>query len=503
MAQIPDSPRENTRDLVTLLEAMTSISRSTAMEQVAQETTKQIAEFLEADYCCITRWEPETNRAILFTYYAKDENTINPEYKESYNLYDFPRWQRVLLTCEASQISIYGEPASSRERDFLNKVGAKTILVLPLFNQYVKIGLIEVYDNHRVHEFDSQQVARVQLLANHAAIVMEHARRLRETQQRAAELEAIHQASLSLTASLDLQTVLYTILENALNLTEDAMDAHAFMYDGETLSFAAALWADGRRDTQWKTVRKDGLTYTVAKAGAMLVVPDMSAHPLFEDAPSDWTGAIIGIPLKIGDRVVGVMNVAYQYPREFSHHELRVLNLLADQAAIAIENARLHNLVSIQALTDPLTELPNRRAFDQRLDEEIRRSKRYGHSFSLFMIDFNDFKRVNDSHGHLIGDIVLRNLGNFIKSVSRDTDFLARIGGDEFAMFLPETGLSDAIEVGHKLTKAISEYTPYKVGEDEIRVGVSIGAASYPQDAESAKALLNAADRALYKAKGK
>ena len=115
---------------------------------------------------------------------------------------------------------------------------------------------------------------------------------------------------------------------------------------------------------------------------------------------------------------------ALHVPQAFDPGELRVLNLLADQAALAIENARLHNLTMHQALTDSLTDLANRRAFDHRLEEEIRRSNRYQHSFALMMIDIDGFKQINDTFGHPVGDKVLQILSQRMLKVSRDTDFL-------------------------------------------------------------------------------
>ncbi|MFQ5854662.1 MAG: HD domain-containing phosphohydrolase [Anaerolineae bacterium] len=157
--------------------------------------------------------------------------------------------------------------------------------------------------------------------------------------RRTAELEALRQASLHLTSSLELQSLLEAILEQALKLVA-ADGAHVFLYDGERLTFGAALWASGRQQEPYAEPRPDGLTYTVARSGKRVVVPDVDNHPLFRDW--QWGGAIVGLPLRIGDQVRGVMNVSFEPPHEFDEDELRVLELLADQAAAAMENARLY-----------------------------------------------------------------------------------------------------------------------------------------------------------------
>ncbi|MFQ5813869.1 MAG: GAF domain-containing protein, partial [Anaerolineae bacterium] len=127
-----------------------------------------------------------------------------------------------------------------------------------------------------------------------------------------------------------------------------ADDAHVFLYDGERLAFGVALWEDGRQQEPFAEPRPRGLTYTVARSGERIVAPDANSHPLFRDY--QWGGAIVGLPLRIGERVVGVMNVAFERPHVFDESELRVLGLLADQAAIAIENARLYEETQQRAL---------------------------------------------------------------------------------------------------------------------------------------------------------
>ncbi len=189
--------------------------------------------------------------------------------------------------------------------------------------------------------FDDDDLFVAQSLADQLALGLENARLYEAARQRVAELEAVRQASLSLTSSLELPAVLENILRSAMQLLSGVRNAHVFLYRDGLLTFGAALWADGRQGTLWAEPRPEGLTYTVARTGEPIVVADMRAHPLFADAPADWEGALVGLPLKIGERVVGVMNISYRQAHAVPEGELRVLQLLADQAAVAIENARL------------------------------------------------------------------------------------------------------------------------------------------------------------------
>jgi signal transduction histidine kinase len=169
--------------------------------------------------------------------------------------------------------------------------------------------------------------------------------------RQAAELEALRQASLRLTASLEPQPVLEVLLEQALKLVA-ADDAHIFLYDGERLTFGAALWANGPQREPLAAPRSHGLTFTVARTGGRIVIPNANIHPLFQDwrwGVDPHLGAIVGLPLRVGERVIGVMNVAFLEPHTFDENELRLLELLATQAAIAIQNAHLHEQVQRHA----------------------------------------------------------------------------------------------------------------------------------------------------------
>ena len=203
------------------------------------------------------------------------------------------------------------------------------------------LGVIAIDSMETGRHFTYDHVILLSQFATHAAVAIENAHLYDEAHQRLAELEIIRQASLNLTSSLEPQVVLETILENALSLITDAHNAHIFLYQDERLMFGAAMYQDGRKSEPFSEPRPEGLTYTVARQGELVVVVNMRTHPLFADASPDWQGAIVGLPLKIGQRVVGVMNISCLQPRNWTDAELRVLCLLADQAAIAVENARL------------------------------------------------------------------------------------------------------------------------------------------------------------------
>jgi len=221
---------------------------------------------------------------------------------------------------------------------------AASMIYVPLQIKNRLIGVLSV-QSYQLNAYDNHHLALVTGIAQQAAIAIENARLYDTARQRAAELEAVRQASLRLASSLDPAIVMQTVLENVLRLSPDAHDAHIYLYEHDRLTFGASLWADGRRNEEWSPPREDGLTYTVARQGKPIVVSDMRTHPLFATASRPFDGAIVGLPLQAGERTVGVMNVAYSKPRTFTEDELNVLRLLGDQAATAIVNSRLHQAV--------------------------------------------------------------------------------------------------------------------------------------------------------------
>jgi diguanylate cyclase (GGDEF)-like protein len=341
--------------------------------------------------------------------------------------------------------------------------------------------------------------ATAKLLAN----ITNHRNLVAIIQQQAAELDALKRITVNLTSSLQMQVILDVIVSEAMHLTKDARDAHIFLYQDGKLRFGASLDSEGKRNAIYSMPRPNGLTYTVAHTRQAVIVEDLRKHPLYTNSPSDWAGSIIGIPLMISESVVGVMNMARWSIGGFIPSELRMLGLLADQAALAINNAHLHQAMANQAMSDSLTGLPNRRALDARLENDVQRAVRYKHKFAVLMIDLDGFKAINDTYGHGVGDEVLHQFAQFLAESQRSSDFLARYGGDELVMILPETDIEAAKLVADHLRERMSRFEISLPDGSKRNLSITGGIAIYPTHAQSASDLLRAADEALYRAKRK
>lgn len=334
-----------------------------------------------------------------------------------------------------------------------------------------------------------------------ARVLVDHNALLAMLKQQTEELDALKKLSINLTSSLDLPDVLDALVSEAMQLVQNAQDVHIFLYKNGKLSFGAALDTTGNKNATWSNPRSDGLTYTVARSGETIIIEDIQSHPLYANAPKDWSGSIIGIPLKVGDTVVGVMNLARTKSGGFLQAELRLLSLLSDQAAVAISNANLHQMISHQAYSDTLTGLPNRRALDERLEAEVQSARRNGYSFAVVMMDLDGFKNINDTYGHAIGDDVLQLVFNQMSRGVRNTDFLARYGGDELTLILTQSDISSARIVTGKILDGMKRLKYVLPDKKKLNLGISGGVAIYPVHARNAADLLRAADAALYQAK--
>jgi hypothetical protein len=253
--------------------------------------------------------------------------------------------------------------------------------------------------------YGSEHVERLTVFAGQAALALQNARLFEATQQYASEMDAVVRANLSLTSSLELREVLDVIATSAFKILRDANNVHVFLYQDDRLSFGAALWADEQqRDAFVEPPRPEGLTYRVARSGKPIIVSDISANPLFSG--TNWSGAIVGLPLKIGARVVGVMNFYYKEPHSYSENELRSLRLLADQAAIAIENARLfqnerrqsQRQAALYRLSEQIAGALDEAEVCQRVVDGLRDETLGYNSLGIFMVDEANGDRVLRAH---------------------------------------------------------------------------------------------------------
>ncbi len=251
----------------------------------------------------------------------------------------------------------------------------------------------------------------------------------------------------------------------------------------------------------------EGIAGWVAKTGRPLLVPSVDKEPRFSrkiDRESEFiTESIICIPLKIRDKVLGVIEFVNRNDMASMHDfDIEMLITVADFAAIALENARNFEQVSRLTITDDITGLYNARHLHTLLQQEVELALERGTEFSLIFFDLDYFKRVNDTHGHLVGSSLLAELGAFVKSTLGENHFGARYGGDEFVVMMRNTSKDEAVAYCNDLRDRINSRVFLSSENLDIRVTASFGVATFPGDADSNRQILHLADERMYRIKG-
>lgn len=322
--------------------------------------------------------------------------------------------------------------------------------------------------------------------------------------------QALTNLAQALTANLAMDAVLEEVMR-AVSTLFRSRNWSLMLLDPkkQDLYFAIAVGGAAAAIRDMRLGLGEGIAGWVAQQRQGVLVADAATDGRFtqrmDHASKFRTASIVCAPLVCRQELLGVIELIRDETDEapFTHESLQVLQPFADFAAIAIDNARRFQRIEEITIVDECTGLNNARYFNSHLPNEISRARRYTHDLSIIFFDLDGFKKVNDTLGHAVGTDLLRQIGNVLREAVRETDRAIRYGGDEFVVFLPATNKQGALQVAERLRVTLGQkcFAPYiKQG---LQVGASFGVAGFPGDGNSAEALLEAADKAMYAAKAR
>ncbi len=327
--------------------------------------------------------------------------------------------------------------------------------------------------------------------------------RTSELEKSQSQIETIYETSRTLVEKLNLDEVVGEILNIVQRVLEYNFFSLFILKDSDSVSLLGEI-KDGEkiRHAEPKTEQRKEILSRVVMRGKPVRILDVTKEPGFETS-IDQAKSFMAVPMLSRGKVIGVMEAYSTRIGAFLEQDEKIFSILAGSAALAIENAMLHQTTEELTVVDELTGLYNFRYFTRKLRTEIRRADRYELPLSLIMVDIDWFKQCNDTYGHLFGNVVLQELASRITESVRDVDEVCRYGGEEFVVILPLTKKPDAQMIGERIRRRV-EQDEFGNGHEgfKVKITVSAGVASYPENGRTSKELIERLDQALYLAKG-
>jgi len=384
---------------------------------------------------------------------------------------------------------------------------------LPLHTAGRVIGMLNLVTPPK-HTFTDEESCLLQTIGDQLAVAIERARLLDETQEAFLREQRLTEVTRTISSALDLGVILRNIVNLSVELVgADTGGLGLLIPDSDKIVSPYYLFNDSKKIKALRSLPLgEELARQMIETGkpvflAAYHTPSDTAQPIVaQELIAARVHGVIGAPIVAGDTRLGAL-VLYSLSsaRRFSERYLSLVDAVGRQAGVAIQNSRLYEEIQQLAATDPLTGLYNRRHFYTLASHEFNMARRFNQSITAIMVDIDHFKRVNDTYGHLVGDIVLQNVANRCNESLRHSDILCRYGGEEFVILMTGTSLESALQIAERLRKRIAD-TPIETEGKSISITVSLGVAAlgpymHPVSLTGLDILINRADQALFTSK--
>ncbi len=494
---------QDAQNIEFLAKIVESIFSSVELQHVLNGIAQKATEVLGADASSIMLIEPGTQEMRI---------------RASYNL--SPEYVNIVKAKVGGELSgkvvADGKPVYiadiityfTKTRDkfslkWIKKEGLVSIISLPIIGQKKNRGTINVY-YRKAHKVSAKEKRVISNFADFSNAAISNATMFEERKKQILVLEALNLIGQKISSVSDFES----LVEVVYGETSKIMKTENFylaLYDKEKHEIRFILYVEeGIRLKEKKRKLRSGLTeYVISTKKPLLLPKDVNGESkkLGIKAMGRPARCWLGVPILYGKKLLGVIGVQdYEKEEIYDENDMKVLLTIANQTAVAIENSQLYEETRKMAITDPMTGLYNIRHLYNVLQLEIERAKRYDLSFSMLIIDIDNFKEHNDKYGHLMGDELLRLYGKFLLDNTRKVDTVTRYGGDEFVIVLPETGKMDAEHFIVRFVNNLKKHT-FKVQNKQIGLMGTIGEASFPEDGKTSEEILGFADRNLLRKK--
>lgn len=388
---------------------------------------------------------------------------------------------------------------------FLSKFSISSAMISPIKAGEKNIGVLfsgRIFPK----KFTSDDLRLFNILADKVGMALENARLFQKEIELRKQLSTLLEISTNIIAELNLSSLLELIINKTIQIFNAS--ASSIMLWDEKKEKLIIKASSGLSDEYVKnqSIPKDRILSLGNFNGKFspIVVEDLKLSPFgnLELIKKEDLCSLLSIPLVESNELIGALNIySKNTPRVFNQEELEIAQILANQVAIAIRNARLFEETQRLAITDFLTNLFNRRYIEMYLKSELARASRYNQEVSVLIIDIDNLKFYNDVYGHEAGDKIICMIAQLLLKSCREMDIVGRYGGDEFIIILPQTNSQGAKIVGERILSAVEKEVFVTKEGTKIPITLSIGSASYPLDAEDVDLLLSFADTAMYKSK--
>jgi diguanylate cyclase (GGDEF)-like protein len=381
-------------------------------------------------------------------------------------------------------------------------IGRGRLAATPLRARQRDLGVLVLHDAREGEPALDQDV--LEALGKQIGNGLENVRLYAELRASSARVEILHRITSAVTSGTDLRAIVPSFASEVASL--QAFDRLACGFVNDTGDYIEMV--SHPEETSWGLgdvlpVVGSGPGFVALNNRPVLQRDLVHQHRYLEDMRllEEGLRSYVLFPLSSRDRAIGVLALGSRKDGAFDEHTLARLQPLADAVALAFENLRLFQKTRELSITDEVTPLYNHRYFHQALDRELKLVNRYGSTLSLVFVDLDRFKPINDQYGHLRGSRTLREVGFLIRAAVRETDIPARYGGDEFVVVLPQTDGDSARVLAEKLRSLIEAHTFLQEEGINARLGVSLGVATYPEDAGTKEGLIRLADSRMYEDK--